>query len=383
MFARHEYSFTLPQELIAEEAVHPAHDAKMMVLDRDSGEILSHSHFWNLDTFLGDDRVIFFNNSKVIRARIPLQNIAFQKENGTTGIIKDGEIFFLAKKGERTFEALVRPGKSLRIGAVISLGKYTFTIRENTLVGRLIEISGGSIEACMEEYGELPLPPYIEYQKEKEKDYQTIFAEKSGSVAAPTASLHFTDALLEKIQIPQYSVTLHVGLGTFKPIDTEDIRDYRIHKERAEIPLSLFGEIAKLKSENKKIVAVGTTVCRTLESLPALWQQLNEREKHLFKKPVQEFWHSLAEQRKESNYISEVTRENNAIFFATEIYITPGHTFLLVDDLITNFHLPESSLLVLVSAFLPKEGVENAYQTAIKHQYRFYSFGDGMYIRGK
>lgn len=232
-------------------------------------------------------------------------------------------------------------------------------------------------------YGELPLPPYIEYSKEKEKDYQTSFALKDGSVAAPTASLHFTKELMEQIPHEKFFLTLHVGLGTFKGIDTEDIRDYAIHEERAEIDTSLFEIIRKLKTEGKKIVAVGTTACRTLESLPYVWKFLNEKDRSTFSDEVQKYWDSLTKNLEKKDYIHAlvINYQLSIINFSTSIYIYPGETFTIVDELITNFHLPESSLLVLVSTLLGKENTMNIYREAIEKKYRFYSFGDGMYIK--
>ncbi len=237
----------------------------------------------------------------------------------------------------------------------------------------------------MEKYGELPLPPYIEYRKEKEKDYQTTFAKNNGSVAAPTASLHFTEELLGRIKNPKEYVTLHVGLGTFKGIDVADIRDYHIHRETIEIELSLFERITAYKKNGQKTVAVGTTVCRTLESLPSLWGVLDETVKKSLNDETQNYWNMLTQNMNNMNWIHTimVNHELWTLNFETAIYITPGYEFWIVDELITNFHLPESSLLVLVSAFMGKENVDALYQHAIREKYRFFSFWDGMYIRGK
>ncbi len=228
-----------------------------------------------------------------------------------------------------------------------------------------------TIEEMMLSYGELPLPPYIHYEKSKEKDYQTIFAEKSGSVAAPTASLHFTRELLERLPHEKISVTLHVGLGTFHGVDTPDIRDYHIHREMVEVDKSLFSRIASLKRDNKKILAVGTTVCRTLESLPYLWKAFDPATKEVFDPETRSYWESLSG---ETCYIENIEIRGEHIFFETSIFIYPGKAFLLVDDLITNFHLPESSLLILVSAFIGREEALALYEEAIRKEYRFFSF---------
>ena len=228
-----------------------------------------------------------------------------------------------------------------------------------------------TIEEMMLAYGELPLPPYIDYTKAKEEDYQTVFAEKSGSVAAPTASLHFTRELLDKLPQEKISITLHVGLGTFQGVDTPDIRDYHIHREMVEIEKSLFSRIASLKKDDKKILAIGTTVCRTLESLPHLWKAFGQTIQENFDLDTRAYWESLSG---EDSYIGNIEIRDETIFFETSIFIYPGKSFQIVDDLITNFHLPESSLLLLVSAFMGREQTMTLYTKAIENDYRFFSF---------
>jgi S-adenosylmethionine:tRNA ribosyltransferase-isomerase len=403
MYRLSDYTYTLPPSLIAQEAIHPHHDARLLIVGRESGTIEDESTFWHLDRYIPHDRVLFFNNSRVIPARIRLRNTKIEKINGEKGMIKDGEILFLAKRDETTFEALIRPWKKFDIGTKIWFSKWRYLIvKEKTEEGRLLEAHGDSIEAIMREYGELPLPPYIEYTKEKEDDYQTTFAEKDWSVAAPTASLHFTSELLEKLPHEKQSITLHVGLGTFEPIDTEDIRDYHIHRELVEVPRDIFAHMVQLKMAGKKVLAVGTTALRTLESLPHLWSELSHEEKKKETQSVQDFWNEKTihiaggivknikiswnptwrsrihedSQKQEVRGFSE-----SSIFFETEIYIYPGIPFRVVDDLITNFHLSGSSLLVLVGAFLGREKTITLYEHAIREKYRFYSFGDGMYIK--
>ena len=245
-------------------------------------------------------------------------------------------------------------------------------------------------------HGALPLPPYIEYNSEKEVDYQTSFAEKDGSVAAPTASLHFTSELMGKIGNQKEYITLHVGLGTFKGIDTTDIREYAIHSEVVEIPMGIFETISELKQAWKRIVAVGTTACRTLESLPSLWRILDTDIQNQFDANIRNYWNTLIQDLEENTWVQDIVPikantsysdseiiQKQEITFSTSIYITPGYTFRVIDDLITNFHIPESSLLVLVSALVGYEATMDIYEKAIDKQYRFYSFGDGMYIRWK
>ncbi len=385
MFSREDYSYTLPNELIAQKATEPAHNARLIVVQKETWDVIHEGTFWELDRLIPKDWVIFFNNSKVLPARIPLKNITIKTLSWNESILQEGEIFFLRHREKNHFEALVRPGNKFKVGNTLSLWKYTFTVKEMTDVGRVLEISWWNIDSCMAEFGRLPLPPYVEYQKSKESDYQTVFAEKEGSVAAPTASLHFTQELLSKIKNPKRYITLHVGLWTFRSLDTDDIRDYAIHEEEVEIPLTLFREIFLIKTHQKKIIAVWTTVCRTLESLPFFWRVLTEEDKRSFDEEEKSFWDVLTKNLPIKDFIHDIHREAwwETYRFSTSIYITPEHHFLVVDDLITNFHLPESSLLVLVSAFLGKQHTQNIYKYAVEKQYRFYSFGDGMYIRGK
>lgn len=385
MYTRSDYHYHLPSELIAQEAVHPHHDARLMIIDRDTGWLREESTFWNLDKYIPEDRVIFFNNSRVLRARIRLKNIKMQWPDWKENILSDGEILFCQKQLDGGFEALVRPGKKFKVGTKIYFEKWYLEVTGISESGRYLRAYDISIEEVMNTYGELPLPPYIEYDTSKEVDYQTTFAEKDGSVAAPTASLHFTKELLWKLPHKKEYVTLHVGLGTFKWVDTTDIRDYHIHHEMIEISSNLFTRIADLKSDDKKILAVGTTVCRTIESLPYLWKVLQKKGELNFSEETKKYWDVLCEDIPEEDYIVWVEHDskNNSILFSTEIYLYPGKKFYLVDDLITNFHLPESTLLMLVCAFSRYESLLSVYKYAIEKWYRFFSFWDGMYIRMK
>ncbi|MBX9809902.1 S-adenosylmethionine:tRNA ribosyltransferase-isomerase [Candidatus Gracilibacteria bacterium] len=385
MFSLSDYRYHLDESLIAQEAIHPHHDARMMVINKEKGTIEAETTFWELDQYIGSDRVIFFNDSKVLPSRVILLDTPFLKKDDTSGLIKDGEIFYLSKITENTFSALVRPGNKFQIGNTFHIGEFIIHVIENTDNGRILEITGGSTEEFLDKYGSLPLPPYIKYSKEKEADYQTSFAKNTGSVAAPTASLHFTRELLEKLTIQKEYLTLHVGLGTFKGIQTADVRDYVIHAESIEIDIGIFGKIQDIKESHKKIVAVGTTATRTLESLPYLWKNLPQDIKNLFNANICKYWDNIALNLKNNKWINDVTyhEDTNSLHFNTQIYITPGFQFIIIDDLITNFHLGESSLLVLVSAFLGFHETKEIYKHAVDSRYRFYSFGDGMYIRGK
>ncbi len=385
MYARSDYNYTLPPELIAQEAIHPHHDARLMIIERESGMLRDESIFWNLDQYIPNDRVIFFNNSRVLRARIRLKNIRTENPNGSEKYIQNGEILFCQKQFDGSFEALVRPGNRFKIGTKIFIGKWYLEVIGVSESGRYMRAYGETIESLMNSYGELPLPPYIEYNPSKEKDYQTTFAEKDGSVAAPTASLHFTQELLSKLPHPKEYITLHVGLWTFKWVDTPDIRDYQIHREMIEIEWDVFEKIAKLKTEGRKILAVGTTVCRTLESLPYLWQELEKATTIHFSDETKVYWKNLTKDLPVQPYISSIStyKGSTSVLFSTEIYIYPGKSFLIIDDLITNFHLPESSLLMLVGSFMGNTAMFDIYRQAIDRRYRFFSFWDGMYIRSK
>lgn len=379
MFSLEEYNYILPEDQIAQDAIHPHHDAKLIVVEKKNGSIIWESTFWNLDQYIPDNRVIFFNNSRVIPARIPLKDKKIIREDGSEWVITSWEILFYKKWRDNQFEALVRPGSKFKKHTKIYFPEWYLEVKEITESGRLMEASDVNIFSLMEKYWELPLPPYIKYNEEKEKDYQTVFAEKNGSVAAPTASLHFTRELLEKLENEKYYISLHVGLWTFKWIDVDDIREYKIHGETIEVPKNIFSTIALLKNWGKKIVAVWTTVCRTLESLPYLWKALDLEQRQGYNISVQNFWDSLLIQ--EESYISNISVHESSYYFETQIYIFPGKSFFITDDLITNFHLPKSSLLVLVSAFLGKEITQKIYTYVIRNNYRFFSFWDGMYIR--
>ncbi len=391
MFHKKDYTFFLPNEQIANDAIQPHHNARLMSIDRLHGNILGESTFWDLSDYIPDDRVIFFNNSRVIPARVSLENIRYRRENHEQKILSEWEIFYLKQNTTNTFEALVRPWNKFKLNTLFNIGNYIVKVIWMTETGRLLEIEHISpttqgkeiIAEFLQEHGTLPLPPYIEYKKEKEKDYQTSFAEKDWSVAAPTASLHFTEALLQKLPHTKKYITLHVWIGTFKWIDTDDVREYAIHRESIEISTQTLIDIADLKLENKKIVAVGTTACRTLESLPYVWSALDPADKKIFQTHISQYWDTLAAGLTQTNWIHNL-KLNPVVWyisFETSIYITPGYIFHIVDDLITNFHIPQSSLLVLVSAFLGYTNTMNIYQYAIDQKYRFYSFGDGMYIR--
>ena len=383
MFQLTDYNYHLPEELIAQEAIHPHHNAKMMIIERGTGILKSETTFWDLDNQINPNGVLFFNDSRVVRSRIILKDIPYKKINTEKWILHEWEIFYLSTITENTIEALVRPGNKFKIGTIFYIWEYLLEVIENTESGRILKINWGTISDFLAKYGSLPLPPYIEYTQEKEADYQTSFAKKDGSVAAPTASLHFTKELLEKIKNPKEYITLHVWLGTFQGIKTSDVRDYEIHSEKVEISKDIFGKIFELKQNQKKIIAVGTTATRVLESLPYLWKNLDTSNKKSFDANICNYWDNLISAEENPNWIKNISICTDSIEFETSIYITPGFIFTIIDELITNFHLGWSSLLVLVSAFLGYEKTRKIYEKAIQNKYRFYSFGDGMYIWGK
>lgn len=379
MFSLSDYTFTLKDDSIAEFPASPAHNAKLMVIDRETWDIIGEDIFYNIDKILDKNKVLFFNNSKVLKARIVLNEAKFVTIENHEWTI-NWEIFFLKKINENKFEALVRPGKKFKIWTKIFLWNSVLKVDGSTETGRIISIENSTIDEILENFGNLPLPPYIEYSKEKEKDYQNFFASKNGSVAAPTASLHFTEELINKIPNEKIFLTLHIGLGTFKTINTDDIRSYNIHDEQAEINLDIFKKIFEYKNSNRPIVAVGTTACRTLESLPSLWKILDEKIKKNFHSDIIFFWDTIS-QNSPNNWISSFDLDEENIFFSTRAYIIPGYNFAITDELITNFHLPESSLLVLVSALIGQPKLLQNYNYAVEKNYKFFSFGDGMYIK--
>jgi S-adenosylmethionine:tRNA ribosyltransferase-isomerase len=387
MFSLTDYHYALPPELIAQDAIHPHHDARMMVVDRANGSLTAETIFWHIDEYLWDDRVMFFNDSRVLRSRIILLDTSYTRPDGTKGILAEGEIFYLTSHSDTEFEALVRPGNRFKIGTRFIIWDYEVEVIRITESGRVLRINypKWAIEDFLTTHGALPLPPYIEYTKEKEADYQTSFARRDWSVAAPTASLHFTEELMDRIKNQKEYLTLHVGLGTFKGIQTADIRDYNIHRERIEINISIFQRIAQLKMDDKKIVAVGTTAMRTLESLPYLWMMIDQDIKNTIDANTCKYWNTLTQNIEKRDWINDINFNTtlSILHFSTSIYITPGYIFRVVNDLVTNFHLGESSLLVLVSAFLGYDATMELYHHAVEQRYRFYSFGDGMYIRGK
>ncbi len=336
-----DFDYELPEHLIAQTPLEKRDSSKMMSLNKKTGEI-DHKSFNDICDYLTSNDVLVLNDTKVIPAR--LTGI-----KQTTGAVI--EILILKEMSDNEFECLVKPAKRVHIGDVISFGDGLLKAECNFIgeegIRRFTFIYEGILLEILDKLGEMPLPPYI-HEKLKDKDrYQTVYAKNLGSAAAPTAGLHFTPDLLEKIKekgVEILYVTLHVGLGTFRPVNVEDVTKHKMHTEEYFMSSDVADKLNFAKKNGKRIISVGTTTVRVLETVYSKYG--------LFK----------------------------ACHGQTDIFIYPGYTFKAVDALITNFHLPKSTLLMLVSAFSSKEIIMNAYKEAIKYNYRFFSFGDSMFI---
>ena len=337
------FEYQLPDSLIAQAPASPRDHSKLLVLNRDSKQILDR-HFYDVPNFLSADDVLVFNNTQVMPARLP----AKRKTGGKVEVLLLGPV---PEKGELIWEALLRPAKAIKDSEILDIAEQT----ECTVLSRCSDTSfhlqfpdGTDVYQLMSELGSLPIPPYISSTLQDPAQYQSIFAEHEGSVAAPTASLHFSDSVLNALRekaVGMEYVTLHIGYGTFQPIRSQDLSQHQMHSERYFIHPETAETLAKVKAEGKRIVAVGTTVARTLESA----------------------------------YIPE-TKSYKTGWQNTDLFIYPGYRFQSVDALISNFHLPRSSLLYLVSAFASENDMATAYEHAMQSSYRFYSFGDAMLI---
>ncbi|MCR5836488.1 MAG: tRNA preQ1(34) S-adenosylmethionine ribosyltransferase-isomerase QueA [Lachnospiraceae bacterium] len=336
-----DFYYDLPQELIAQDPLEDRSSSRLMLLNKNTGE-LEHKVFKDIIDYLRAGDCLVINNTKVIPARLLGSKI------GTDAAI---EILLLKRRENDIWECLTKPGKKCRPGARISFG-------DGLLVGEIIDVIEegnrlikfeyeGIFEEILDQLGQMPLPPYITHKLKDKNRYQTVYAKYEGSAAAPTAGLHFTKELLEKIQnkgVKIANVTLHVGLGTFRPVKVDNVLEHHMHSEFYNVEESDAAIINETRRNGGRIISVGTTSCRTLES---------------------------------------VTDENGVVHAGsgnTEIFIYPGYKFKAIDCLITNFHLPESTLLMLVSALAGKDNIMNAYEEAVKEKYRFFSFGDAMFI---
>lgn len=336
-----DFYFDLPAELIAQTPIERRDASRLLVLDKDSGA-WEHRHFFDLPEYLRPGDCLILNNSRVLPARLLGQRLP---GGGAC------EVLLLIDRGDKTWECLVRPGKHLREGARLSFGGGELLAEVTSVLdggNRLVRFNyDGVFLEVLDRLGKMPLPPYIREELQDRERYQTVYSKVVGSAAAPTAGLHFTEALLQKVRnmgVKVGYVTLHVGLGTFRPVKEDNITDHMMHSEYCVIPQETADLINETKQNGGRIICVGTTSCRTLETWAA----------------------------------EDGTMMAKAGW--TNIFIYPGYKFKVIDALITNFHLPESTLIMLVSALAGRRNVLNAYKEAVRERYRFFSFGDAMFI---
>ena len=336
-----DFYYDLPPELIAQTPLERRDGSRLMVLDRETGEV-THRHFYDLPEYLRPGDCLVLNNSRVIPARL----LGHREPSG--GAV---EVLLLKDKGDGVWECLTKPGRKTHLGTQLSFGEGSLTaevVGEREDGNKLVKFRyEGIFLEVLERLGKMPLPPYIKQELEDGERYQTVYSKINGSAAAPTAGLHFTKELLQKIEdkgVPLAYITLHVGLGTFRPVKAEEISEHHMHSEFCMIDRDTAELLNRTKKNGGRIVCVGTTSCRTLESFA-----------------------------KEDGTFEESSGW-------TDIFIYPGYRFKAMDALITNFHLPESTLVMLVSAFAGREHILNAYAEAVREKYRFFSFGDAMAI---
>ena len=337
-----DFYYDLPDELIAQTPVEPRDHSRLMQIDRNTGEI-QHKHFYDLLEILQPGDLLVMNDSRVLPARLYGEKV----DNGTFI-----EFLLLEQKGDKLWEIICRPGKKAKVGVKFSFGG-------GRLIGEVVKVKPdgnrivqftceGNFYTALEEVGQMPLPPYI-HEKLKDKGrYQTVYSKELGSAAAPTAGLHFTKDMLKKLKekgVNEAYVTLHVGLGTFRPVKEDDVLQHQMHSEHYHLPQETVDMIQETKANGGRVIAVGTTSCRTLEAVATA-------------------------------HNGELVAEDGY----TDIFIYPGYSFKVLDGLITNFHLPESTLIMLISAFLGYEKTMHAYEVAVQEKYRFFSFGDAMLI---
>ncbi len=341
LMTKSDYYFDLPEELIAQTPVEPRDSSRLMCLNRQTGEI-AHHHFRDLTELLKPGDLLVVNDSRVLPARL-----YGQKEDTGANM----EFLLLEQKEQKRWEVMVKPGRRAKIGSRFVFGDGLLRAEVlDVLEGgnRLVEFEcQGNIFSVLDQIGQMPLPPYITEKLQDKERYQTVYSHELGSAAAPTAGLHFTKELmarLESMGVKIAYVTLHVGLGTFRPVKEENILNHKMHSEHYHLPKETADLINETKKNGGRVIAVGTTSCRTLESVATFTGEIKEAEG----------W--------------------------TNIFIYPSYEFKVLDGLITNFHLPESTLIMLVSAFAGYEHTMNAYHTAVAEKYRFFSFGDAMLI---
>jgi S-adenosylmethionine:tRNA ribosyltransferase-isomerase len=340
-----DFYYDLPEELIAQTPIEPRNHSRLMIMNKENGN-LEHKHFYNLCEYLKKGDLLVVNDSRVLPARLYGHKLGGDPK--TSSVI---EFLLLEQKGDKIWEIICHPGKKVRVGK-------KFTFGNGRLIAEVLEVKEdgnrvvkfeceGNFYTALEDVGQMPLPPYIKEKLKDKERYQTVYSRELGSAAAPTAGLHFTKEMLEEIKAMGVNiayVTLHVGLGTFRPVKEDDVEKHHMHTEHYVLPKETADLINKTKASGNRVIAVGTTSCRTLESVATFNGKIEEAEGN------------------------------------TNIFIYPGYKFKVLDGLITNFHLPESTLIMLVSAFAGYDNVMNAYKTAVAEKYRFFSFGDAMLL---
>ena len=337
-----EFDYNLPEELIAQTPIKQRDASRLMVLDKKNGEI-EHKHFYDIIDYLNKGDTLVLNDTKVLPARLIGEKVS------TKAVI---EVLLLKNKEGDTWECLVKPARRIHVGDVVSFGDGLLKLTCTEVKDEGIRVFEASYEGIfyelLDKLGTMPLPPYIHEKLEDKDRYQTVYAKEVGSAAAPTAGLHFTEELLERIKEKGINIvylTLHVGLGTFRPVKVEDVTKHKMHSEFYSLSSEVADILNKTRENGKRIIAVGTTSTRTLETV----------------------YEKFGEFREDSGF--------------TDIFIYPGKEVKSIDGLITNFHLPKSTLIMLVSAIAGKDNILNAYKIAVKEKYRFFSFGDAMFIK--
>ena len=337
-----EFDYNLPEELIAQTPIKQRDASRLMVVDKKNGELV-HKHFYDIIDYLNPGDTLVLNDTKVLPARLIGEKVS------TKAVI---EVLLLKNKEGDTWECLVKPARRIHVGDVVSFGDGLLKLTCTEVKDEGIRVFDASYEGIfyelLDKLGTMPLPPYIHEKLEDKDRYQTVYAKEIGSAAAPTAGLHFTEELLERIKEKGINVvylTLHVGLGTFRPVKVEDVTKHKMHSEFYSLSKSVADILNKTRENGKRIIAVGTTSTRTLETV---YEKFGE------------------------------FREDNGF---TDIFIYPGKEVKSIDGLITNFHLPKSTLIMLVSAIAGKDNILSAYNIAVKEKYRFFSFGDAMFIK--
>lgn len=337
-----DFDYYLPEELIAQTPIEKRDESRLLILDKKTGEV-EHKKFYNIIDYLEEGDTLVLNNSKVLPARL----IGTKEE--TNAVI---EILLLKNIKDDEWECLVKPARRIKVGTIVSFGdgklKAECIEEHDEGIRHFKLLYDGILMEILEELGTMPLPPYIHEKLDDQSRYQTVYAKEIGSAAAPTAGLHFTNELLEKIKEKKINiayVTLHVGLGTFRPVSVEKVEEHKMHSEFYTMSKEVADTLNETKKNGKRIIAVGTTSTRTIETIMNLYGEFRECSG----------W--------------------------TDIFIYPGYKFKGVDNLITNFHLPKSTLVMLVSTLAGRENILNAYKIAVEEKYRFFSFGDAMFIK--